>query len=79
MPSYKVEFNYNVYTFIQGLFFLVDFEYVLVQSCSGAADLVHSLILNSVVMDLIHHLHLSNKLVGKILQFSHPRGIFNFS
>ena len=55
---------------------VVDFEYILVQSCSVVVDLVHTLILSSVVMNLIRHLTLRNWLVNQILHVFHPRGIF---
>ena len=79
MPSYKNRIQLECFKHRSRAFLEVDFEYVLVQSCSVVADLVHILILNSVVMNLIHHLHLRNRLVGQILQVSHPRGIFVFN
>ena len=49
---------------------VVDLEYILVQSCSVVVDLVHTLILSSVVMNLILHIPLRNRLVNQILQVS---------
>ena len=43
---------------------------IMVQSSSVVVGLTYVLILSSVVMDMVHRLHLRNRLVGKILQNS---------